>query len=106
MRLRQMVGKERGWEDMQDAFIVTSKMRLVISEDSLKSMKIKDKLIELSNPRKFKEITNGYYKLLYSKRWNQLIESIKNAEQNSFELTLHKQRMENLLKVATSMARQ
>jgi len=111
MRLRQMVGKERGWGDMQDSFIVTSKLRLMISEDSLKSMKIKDKLIELSNPRKFKEITNGYYKLLHSKRWNQLIESIKNAERNmhsknSFELTLHKQRMENLLKVATSMARQ
>lgn len=111
MRLRQMVGRERGWGDMQDSFIVTSKIRLMISEDSLKSMKVKDKLEELSNPRKFKEITNGYYRLLHSKRWKQLIESIENAKRNmhsknSFELALHKQRMENLLKVATSMAKQ
>lgn len=109
MRARQLLGmKVRGWGDMQESFIVTSKLRLMISEDTLKSMKLKDKMKELSHPRKLKEITDGYLKLLHSKGWKQLIKSIENAKRNihsknSYELVLHKQRMSNLLKVATSV---
>ena len=108
MRLRQAAGPGRGWEDLQASFIVASRFRMMILDDGITTLAQKGKLSKLRNDAKFRIIINKYSELMRSKRWKQLIESIEHAKRNVYssdrsEFILHKERMTNLLKTATSI---
>jgi hypothetical protein len=112
MRLRQAAGPGRGWEDLQASFIVASRFRMMILDDGITTLTRGSKLLQLRNDAKLRNIIiKRYSELMRSKRWRQLIESIELAKRNAHssersEMILHKQRMTNLLKTATSIKSQ
>lgn len=108
LRLRQAAGPGRGWEDLQASFIVASRFRMMILDDGITTLTQRSKLAQLRNDAKLQNIIKKYSELMRSKRWKQLIESIEHAKRNVYssdrsELILHKERMSNLLKTATSI---
>jgi hypothetical protein len=108
LRLRQAAGPGRGWEDLQASFVVASRFRMMILDDGITTLTQRGKLSQLRNDAKLRIIIKKYSELMRSKRWKQLIESIEHAKRNVYssdrsELLLHKERMTNLLKTATSI---
>jgi len=104
MRLRQAAGPGRGWEDLQASFIVASRFRMMILDDEITTLTQKN--LQLMNDAKLQYIIKRYSDLMSSKKWKQLIESIEHANvypSVRSELILHKDRMSNLLKTATSI---
>lgn len=102
MRLRMEVSESN---ELRQAYIILTRLRLMISESDVKSIRFKDRKEEIK--KKFNFIINKYSALITSKRWKQLIQSIESAERNRhstnrFEYITHRRRMDGLLKVALS----
>jgi hypothetical protein len=81
---------------------------MMILDDGIITLTQRGKLSQLRNDAKLRIIIKKYSELMRSKRWKQLIESIEHAKRNVYssdrsELLLHKERMTNLLKTATSI---